>query len=423
MAWGTVWTERTAEVKKHRYKLVIYIIIAVVLYVVILAAGVSILCNSSMNSQANDVFLSDIEVTSVESAASEILELVGDNEGHLQIFSSDDQLIIDTYNSDESSVADYPYSCEKYLNLIDGSQAIRRFTLTYDSNHETYRLVYVYGVPVICDGHFVAKAFNIESPLYFSKTIKTFVAFLSAAYLVMAASIIIVLVMREKFMLTRATYIDNVTHSLKTPVTAIKALAETLVDDMEPDPEEQKINLRLILQQADVQSEMVQNMLNLSRIQTGRVTIKKRKIIPKEILSDPIKKHTMQCRKKNINLCTGENFASIDYFYADPNAARQILDILLDNAIKFTPEGGSITIDALKKGHKAVISVADTGIGISKEKVGNIFDRFYTTGAGNSDGSGLGLSIASEMARKMKEKIWVESEKGHGTTMYFTLSV
>ena len=107
---------------------------------------------------------------------------------------------------------------------------------------------------------------------------------------------------------------------------------------------------------------------------------------------------------------------------ANADRVEQILVILLDNAMKYTPEGGRITLSVEKEGGKAVLRVSDTGVGIAEEDLPYVFDRFYKADKSHTgSGSGLGLSIAREILQQMGENITVTSEKGRGSTFSFTL--
>ena len=403
-------------------KVVITIICLIAGYLVIIPLSLWIMAYSSMMSQAEDVFLNTIYVESEENWEQQIVDGLKDGSwGHLQLFEPNGTLVLDSYDRYTNNTTDYYYSAEKYVGQVSKDRVAQKIGAAYDSGFDILRIVYVYGVPVKCGEKLVGVAFNIHSPLYFSQTLKTFLMIFSAAYLIAAISVVLILIMQRKFENDRQIYIANVTHALKTPVTAIKALAESLCDDDEPDMEEQKIDLQLILQEADTQVEMVNNILSLSRIQTKRQNIKKRIVSAAELVNDPVKKHLQQCKVKNIELKVSENLDEFKSLRSDPDACRQIIDVLLDNAVKFTDENGHIWVNVKNGGNRAIISVKDDGKGIDKAIISRVFDRFYTTSQGNAEGTGLGLAIARELARSLGEKIWVESNPGKGTEVFFTI--
>ena len=380
-----------------------------------------------MVSQQPESFIDPIEIQNENNWEEEVLRIFGNSAGNLQVFDSAGNLKADTYQMEndgaEADPMDYYYSCEKYISEVKEKRSIRKFTMVYDADQKAHRVVYIYGVSVENGNEMIGEAFVVHSPLYFSRTLRVFLAFFTAAYVIAAVSVILVLSMRRRYDDARQKYIDNVTHALKTPVTSIKALAETLYDGVESDPEEQRYNLQLILQQADLQVDMVQNILKLSRLQTYGVKPEKIKVSSEELVKDPVKKHLPECEQKNISLEISSHLQELPQLYTDPDMVRQILDAVLDNAVKFTPEGGSIVINGKVSGKMAILEVRDTGIGIPKEQLNSIFERFYTSSAGNAEGNGLGLAIAKELTKLLKENIWAESEAGKGTSIFLTVKI
>lgn len=413
--------------KKSKARIVIYIICIIAGYLVISVSGLLAMINSSMTTQQQDYTKRPLKVSTETGWGQEVLEGTGRITGHIQMFDFNGQLLDDTWGErpamDAPDPMDMSYQCDRFIDLVNKGKCIRRFDIVKDPVQNMLRVVYIYGAPVMCGDRQVGSVFGVQSPLYFSRTLKVFLLFFSAAYVIVAVSLMIVLLMRARYEEARQNYISNVTHALKTPVTAIKALAETLYDDAESDPEEQKIDIEMILRQADIQVDMVHNILRLSHLQTYGRKLRKISLNVRDLINDPVKKHLPACEQKNIELLVSVNMDSVPELKTDPEAVREVLDCLLDNAVKFTPEGGRITIDAKTAGRKAVIEVRDTGMGIEKDKLSRIFDRFYKGNTGNAEGNGLGLAIAKELIRHLNEKIWAESEPGKGTSVFFTVKI
>ena len=133
----------------------------------------------------------------------------------------------------------------------------------------------------------------------------------------------------------------------------------------------------------------------------------------------------MLCGDLGIELDTsGLDLESLPPLYTDEDRIRDLLGILLDNAVKFVGRGGKIWLTCARRGNRAVFCVRDNGPGIAKADQSRIFDRFYKADTShNSRGSGLGLAIADEIVRNLGEKLWVESETGSGAAFYFTVSI
>ena len=143
------------------------------------------------------------------------------------------------------------------------------------------------------------------------------------------------------------------------------------------------------------------------------------------IVEDMADKYTGAAREKNQTFRLLEEPADWPDVLANADRAEQVMVILLDNAMKYTPEGGEISLGVRTEGDRAVITVSDTGIGISEADLPYVFERFYKADKSRtgSSGSGLGLSIAREILKSMGERIWVTSKAGQGSSFSFTLTM
>jgi two-component system phosphate regulon sensor histidine kinase PhoR len=221
----------------------------------------------------------------------------------------------------------------------------------------------------------------------------------------------------------RRDFVSNVSHELRTPLASLKALTETLQGGALNDPPAAERFLSQMDEEIDNLTQMVQELLELSRIESGKVPLKKQSISPLELIYPVIKRMEPQADRAKIeltNLCP-EDLPIVE---ADPVRMQQVLVNLIHNAIKFTPPNGKIIINAQANKESMVFSVKDTGVGIPEEELSRIFERFYKADrARSSGGTGLGLSICRHLVEAHDGKIWAESRPGEGSTFFFTLPI
>lgn len=217
----------------------------------------------------------------------------------------------------------------------------------------------------------------------------------------------------------------NVSHELKSPITSIKALMETLIDGYASDEEKRFRYYDMILSETNRLETTVQDILDLSKLQNSKTIFCKQIVSVSELFIQICERFfvissdiDIQFHQPSIDMNT------LPKLNTNPDRVSKLLDILLHNAIKFTTENGEIWFEIAIEKEKLIVSIRDSGCGISKDDLPHIFERFYKVDAShNSQGSGLGLSIAKEIIDGLNEKIWVESKPGIGTTFFFTLSI
>jgi len=219
----------------------------------------------------------------------------------------------------------------------------------------------------------------------------------------------------------RRDFISNVSHELRTPLASLKALTETLQDGALEDPPAARRFLQRIETEVDSMSLMVAELLELSRIESGRVPLQLVPTRPLDILTPAVERLKLQAERASLILSL-ECPEDLPLVMADRPRLEQVTVNLLHNAIKFTPEGGKITVGGQLQNERVVLSVADTGIGIPANELSRIFERFYKGDrARASGGTGLGLSIARHLVEAHGGRIWVESVSGQGSVFYFTI--
>lgn len=221
----------------------------------------------------------------------------------------------------------------------------------------------------------------------------------------------------------KSEFISLVSHELKTPLSTIKVSAEYLESDDKADPSERKEMLRIIIRNIDRQTRMINDILDLSKMEAGKMEFQFETVNLGETVGVVIENIGQLALKKNISLSL-DIPESLPNVIADKEKLIIVLNNLAGNALKFTPDGGSIVISAKDLGDNIDVRMKDTGIGIEKEKLEKIFDKFYqvdSTSRRKIGGCGLGLSIASGIIRAHGTEIHVESEPGGGSTFSFRL--
>ncbi len=225
----------------------------------------------------------------------------------------------------------------------------------------------------------------------------------------------------HKLQTVRQDFISNVSHELRTPLASLKVLAETLSDGAVKDPKAADHFLLLMDSEIDNLTQIVQELLELSKIESGRVPLSLQPISPIDLVAPAIERMRLQAERAGISLIN-DLPGDLQQVNADSNRIQQVLVNLLHNAIKFTNPGGSVTVTAVDDENSIIFSVTDTGLGIPEDDQLRIFERFYKTDRSRaSSGTGLGLSIARHLIDGHGGRIWVKSKIGTGSTFYFTL--
>jgi len=221
----------------------------------------------------------------------------------------------------------------------------------------------------------------------------------------------------------RRDFISNVSHELRTPLASLKALADTLQEDALDGPPAARRFILLMETEIDNLTQLVNELLELSRIESGKVPLSFHRIEPYDLLRPGYERMAFQAERAGIELVL-DCEPDLPAVFADPDRITQVMINLIHNAIKFTPSGGKIIISAYRDGNHIVFFVRDTGIGIAKNDLGRIFERFYKADRARAGGgTGLGLSIARHMVESHGGNIWVEGEENLGSTFYFSLFI
>jgi two-component system, OmpR family, phosphate regulon sensor histidine kinase PhoR len=221
----------------------------------------------------------------------------------------------------------------------------------------------------------------------------------------------------------RREFVSNVSHELKTPLTAIQAYTETLLDGAIEEPEHRVRFVERIAEQANRLYALIQDLLRLARIESGENVFDVRSVAIKPVVEACIEEHSAVAQSKSQRLVAEPSSAELNVL-ADEEGLHTILSNLIDNAVKYTQESGTITVRWRAAEDVALIEVEDNGPGISEEHQPRIFERFYRVDRARSrdvGGTGLGLSIVKHLVQEFGGGIEIRSQAGQGTAFLVRL--
>jgi len=219
-------------------------------------------------------------------------------------------------------------------------------------------------------------------------------------------------------------FVANVSHELKTPLTSIQGFAQAILDDTANTPAARKQAAQIIYDESARMHRMALDLLDLARLEAGTADLEMSAVDVKVLLQSIVEKFIPQAKKADIDLQANIP-DDLPVLIADGDRLAQVFTNLVDNALKFTPAHGQVTLSAKKVGAEMELIVADTGFGVENEALPRLFDRFYqadpSRAGGEKHGAGLGLAIVQEIVQAHGGKIGVRSRVGHGTT--FTIQL
>lgn len=220
-------------------------------------------------------------------------------------------------------------------------------------------------------------------------------------------------------------FVSHVSHELKTPIASITAYSEMLVDGEANDEETRKEFYSVIQSQAERLNRLIEDILNISRIESGLVKVVKKPVSLTILIEEQLQMIKGYAEEKNITVISQKPII-FDQVYADKDMISQVIVNLLSNAVKYTKPGGSVEIktEVDEAASVARVSVTDTGVGIPEDEVEHVFDKFYRVDANKKQakGTGLGLSLVKQMVEKVHNgRVFVKSRVGQGSTFGFEL--
>lgn len=233
---------------------------------------------------------------------------------------------------------------------------------------------------------------------------------------------------QEKVEQERRSFVSNVSHELRTPLTSVKSYTESLIDGAWEDEEIAPEFLKVISTETDRMIRMITDLLNLSRMDQGKQELNREFVSINELVAHIIDRFEMvlkseQYRNKKYKIERDFTQRTL-WVEIDQDKFIQVIDNIMNNAIKYSPDGGKITCKLMETHNSVVISVTDEGLGIPRKDIGHVFDRFYRVDkarARSMGGTGLGLAISKEVVQLHGGKIWVTSVENKGSTFFISL--
>jgi signal transduction histidine kinase len=219
-------------------------------------------------------------------------------------------------------------------------------------------------------------------------------------------------------------FVADVSHELKTPLTSIQGFAQAILDDTADNPESRRQAAQIIYDESGRMHRMALDLLDLARLEGGIADLDMSEVDVEMLLQNIVEKFTPQAQRANLeiklNIPTG-----LPMVVGDGDRLAQVFTNLVDNALKFTPEGGQVTVSVNEVGAEMELSIADTGAGVPQEALPRLFDRFYqvdrSRAGGEKHGTGLGLAIVKEIVQAHGGRIGVRSQEGQGTVFMIHL--
>ena len=220
----------------------------------------------------------------------------------------------------------------------------------------------------------------------------------------------------------RRDFVANVSHELRTPLTSLRLLVETLEDGALDDPTVARDFLSRMHGEVDRLNQMVEELLELARIESGRVGYRFRRANLSAAVGDAVERMRPQADRQSIDLVVTLPADPVEALI-DPDRLHQVIVNLVHNAVKFTPSGGTIRVEVRRGDPFHEVSIADTGVGVSGEALSRLFERFYKVDRSRaSPGTGLGLAIVKHLVLGHGGKVWAESPgPGQGATFHIEL--
>jgi two-component system, OmpR family, phosphate regulon sensor histidine kinase PhoR len=228
----------------------------------------------------------------------------------------------------------------------------------------------------------------------------------------------------KKLEQVRSEFLGNVSHELRTPIFSIQGFLETLLDGAIDDPAVNREFLERAHRQATRLNDLLNDLIDISRIESGDMKMSFRYFPLEELLSETMEEMQEQAEKKQIRL-TCDVIPPMREVYGDRARLKQVLVNLVDNALKYTGEGGKVECRARLEGNRCVVEVEDNGPGIAEEHLERVFERFYRVDHDRSreaGGTGLGLAIVKHIVEAHDSSVNLRSQVGKGSTFSFTLN-
>lgn len=223
----------------------------------------------------------------------------------------------------------------------------------------------------------------------------------------------------------RRDFVSNVSHELRTPLTSMRSYIEALNEGAWQDPEIAPNFLKVTLEETDRMIRMINDLLNLSRMDSGNAQLQLEYVNFNEMVNFVLDRFDMMVTNQEKKYTIVREFTKRDLWVEiDTDKIIQVIDNIMNNAIKYSPDGGQITCRLIETHNNVVLSISDQGLGIPKKDLSKIFERFYRVDKARAraqGGTGLGLAISREVIKSHGGTVWAESEEGKGSTFFISL--
>lgn len=398
------------------------VVLLIILYLAALALSTIVIVAYPLSRQKGFYVKHAQEVAEKYLEGKSELPLWMDGRTRVVVYGNSGNIIYDESSTDKEFMQ--KINCEKYLDRVFGGEQVFELSVVEGTSLISEGLYGAAGVPIYNAGQLAGAAFYIRKIIAVLESALCFALFFSVLYWLSTYFIITSILKQKKMEEERQLYIDNFTHALKTPVASVKVLSEALCDGVITDPLKLQMYYGLILNETTKQSRMIQQILDLSKLQSHQTDMSKSVVDARTLFGPVIERYTKVADLVDVSLHVDENIYSLPALYTNANGIQEIMQILLDNALKYISEGSNIWIKGRNMGKYAEISICDDGPGISKADLPHIFERFYRgSNSDSSESSGLGLAIAHEIIDLLGEKIYAESEEEKGTEFRFTVGM
>ena len=230
---------------------------------------------------------------------------------------------------------------------------------------------------------------------------------------------------QEKTAEERRQFVSNVSHELRTPLTSVRSYLEALEEGAWEDKSVAPEFIHVTLGETDRMIRMINDLLNLSRMDSGAQQMDLELVNFNELVDYILDRFDMMVNNQEKNYRIVREFTELDLWVEiDTDKIMQVIDNIMNNAIKYSPDGGKIEVHLMETHNNVVLSISDEGLGIPKKDLEKVFERFYRVDkarARQQGGTGLGLAISKEVMKAHQGQIWVESVEGKGSTFYISL--
>jgi signal transduction histidine kinase len=230
---------------------------------------------------------------------------------------------------------------------------------------------------------------------------------------------------RDAQLEARDRFLSHVSHELRSPLAAVHEFGSLLSDGVAgPMTTEQRDLLAVLMRNVDQLTLMIDDLLDVSRAAHGRLTVESRPVDLRELLADTVAAHRPAADQRGMRLAV--EVGDLPTVVGDAGRLREVLTHLVDNALKFTPDGGRITLGAVAGGDRVRVTVRDTGRGIPAEHLDRVFEQFFQVEQGDDSGRsglGLGLFVCRDLIQRQGGVMWAGSPLDHGTAISFTIPV